>query len=160
MGEWASVCVSMGGICKQVLYMMHREIAVQIWHMSREELLPMTMFINSIEKFKDLASTCGVAQLEVNTASDWNENKDSETVALMRKKILPKCPVCQNKTLPRDKEMCASCAKNKKVRLRCISYLKAFLFISSSPQYWLWPSSSLEIISISWLAVIDACAWL
>ena len=103
--------------------------------MSREELLSITMFINSIEKFKDLASTCGVAQLEVNTASDWNENKDSETVALMRKKILPKCPVCQNKTLPRDKEMCASCAKNKKVRLRCISYLKAFLLISSSPQY-------------------------
>ena len=59
--------------------------------------MPMTMFINSIEKFKDLASTCGVAQLEVNTASDWNENKDSETVALMRKKILPKCPVCKKK---------------------------------------------------------------
>ena len=84
------------------------------------------MFINSAEKFKDLASTCGVAQLEVTSASNWDENKDSETVNLMRKKMLPKCPVCKKIPLSRDKEICASCAKKKKVRMRRRSNLKTF----------------------------------
>ena len=75
----------------------------------------MVTCIHSTERFKDTASTCGVAQLEVTGAKNWARNRDSEgkseMMNLMRKQMAPTCCVCEKELEAHEQDICESCAK-------------------------------------------------
>ena len=75
----------------------------------------MVTCIHPTERFKDTASTCGVAQLEVIGAKNWARNRDSEgkleMMNLMRKQMAPTCCVCEKELEAREQDICEPCAK-------------------------------------------------
>ena len=65
----------------------------------------------STARFKDLASTCGVAQLNVTTTDNWKGDDTPEMVHLMRRQAVPRCRKCNSKLEARGKSICDSCEK-------------------------------------------------